>query len=178
MISSSCLKFSRGSTRALLQSARPLATSGLSRQACPPPKSHARAPLQAIFRERRAPYSTSKPYHPNGSGPSDFAFAFDIDGVLLRSSQNLPGAAQALQFLQRNAIPFILLTNGGGKHESERVADLSKKFGISLSIDNFVQSHSPFQQWVHGTAEHEALLDKTVLVTGGRADNVRKIAEM
>ncbi|KAI7570057.1 hypothetical protein KC343_g22976, partial [Hortaea werneckii] len=51
----------------------------------------------------------------------DFAFAFDIDGVLLRSSTPLPNAAATLKSLQAANIPFILLTNGGGKSETERV---------------------------------------------------------
>ncbi|RAL61845.1 hypothetical protein DID88_002908 [Monilinia fructigena] len=53
-----------------------------------------------------------------------FAFAFDIDGVLLRSSSPIPGASEALNLLYSNNIPFILLTNGGGKHESARVTEL------------------------------------------------------
>jgi HAD superfamily hydrolase (TIGR01450 family) len=108
---------------------------------------------------------------------ADFAFAFDIDGVLLRSSKNLPGASKALRFLHKHSIPFILLTNGGGKHESERVAELSKKFDVPLSIENFVQSHTPFQDMAHGSETYEPLKDKTVLVTGGEAGKTRTIAE-
>lgn len=52
-----------------------------------------------------------------------------IDGVLLHSSKPLPGATQTLKFLQSHNIPFILLTNGGGKSEAERVAELSAKLG-------------------------------------------------
>ncbi|RDW61457.1 hypothetical protein BP5796_11349 [Coleophoma crateriformis] len=109
---------------------------------------------------------------------SSFAFAFDIDGVLLRSSAPLPGAAAALTYLHKHNIPFILLTNGGGKHESERVAELSKKLGVPLSEENFVQSHTPFKQLVEGTETAEALKDKTILVTGGDGDKCRKVAEM
>lgn len=61
----------------------------------------------------------------------DFAFAFElsgallvfeprltlvsIDGVLLRSSDPLSRAHKALSYLQSQRIPFILLTNGGGR---------------------------------------------------------------
>ena len=98
-----------------------------------------------------------------------------IDGVLLRSSAPIPGAAEALALLHNNNIPFILLTNGGGKHESARVLELSKKLGVPLTEDNFVQSHTPFKQLVEGS---ESLKDKTILVTGGDGDKCRKVAEM
>jgi HAD superfamily hydrolase (TIGR01450 family) len=103
---------------------------------------------------------------------------YSIDGVLLRSSGIIPGAAQALALLHNNNIPFILLTNGGGKHESARVAELSKKLGVPLTEENFVQSHTPFKQLVDGDETIESLKDKTILVTGGDSDKCRKVAEM
>jgi ribonucleotide monophosphatase NagD (HAD superfamily) len=101
-----------------------------------------------------------------------------IDGVLLRSSSTVPGATKALRYLHDHHIPFILLTNGGGKHEGERVQELSKRFEVPLTVENFVQSHTPFQEMAHGSDNYEALKDKTVLVTGGDQDQCRKIAEM
>jgi HAD superfamily hydrolase (TIGR01456 family) len=98
--------------------------------------------------------------------------------VLLRSSAPLPGAATALEYLHNNNIPFILLTNGGGKHESTRVAELSKKLGVPLTEENFVQSHTPFKQLVEGSETVESLKDKTILVTGGDGEKCRKVAEM
>lgn len=100
-----------------------------------------------------------------------------IDGVLLRSSGTIPGAAKALAFLHHNKIPFILLTNGGGKHEEARVQELSKKLGVPITEENFVQSHTPFKQLVEGTEITEGLKDKTILVTGGDGDKCRKVAE-
>ncbi|KAH8723497.1 cat eye syndrome critical region protein 5 precursor [Phaeosphaeriaceae sp. PMI808] len=99
-----------------------------------------------------------------------FAFAFDIDGVLVRSSDALPRAQKALSYLQSQRIPFILLTNGGGKHESERVADLSDKLGVSIDTSMFVQSHTPF-------ADMDHYKNKTVMVVGGEADKCRVVAE-
>ncbi|PSN70364.1 HAD-superfamily hydrolase [Corynespora cassiicola Philippines] len=104
------------------------------------------------------------------SNVPEFAFAFDIDGVLVRSSDPLPRAHQALSYLQSQRIPFILLTNGGGKHESERVNDLSKKLEVSLSTSMFVQSHTPF-------ADMDQYKNKTVMVVGGDEDKCRIVAE-
>ncbi|KAF1913520.1 HAD-like domain-containing protein [Ampelomyces quisqualis] len=100
----------------------------------------------------------------------EFAFAFDIDGVLVRSSDPLPRATKALSYLQSQRIPFILLTNGGGKHESERVADLSSKLDVQIDTSMFVQSHTPF-------ADMDQYKDKTVMVVGGDGDKCRKVAE-
>ncbi|KAJ4258002.1 hypothetical protein NW762_008139 [Fusarium torreyae] len=94
-----------------------------------------------------------------------------IDGVLLRESQPIPGATETLQYLQDNQIPFILLTNGGGKHEDERVQDLSRKLKVKMSAEQFVQSHTPFR----GLASE--LQDKNILVTGSDAAKIRNIAE-
>ncbi|OCK77972.1 cat eye syndrome critical region protein 5 precursor [Lepidopterella palustris CBS 459.81] len=100
----------------------------------------------------------------------DYAFAFDIDGVLVRSSDPLPRAHKALSYLQSQNIPFILLTNGGGKHESERVEELSKKLKVPLDTSMFVQSHTPFE-------ELDEYKDKTILVVGGDEDKCRRVAE-
>ncbi|KAI9716221.1 MAG: hypothetical protein M1812_005446 [Candelaria pacifica] len=129
---------------------------------------------EASQSHRRTLQTTSFP--PQNNTP-DFAFAFDIDGVLLRQSSPLPRAHKTLSYLQKNNIPFILLTNGGGKHESERVAELSGKLGVELSTDLFVQSHTPFQSLVGGDGEKEGLRDKCVLVMGGEGDRCRGVAE-
>ncbi len=57
-------------------------------------------------------------------------FVFDIDGVLLRSRSPLPGAKETLEFLKRNKIPFIFLTNGGGYTEKDHVAILGKRLSM------------------------------------------------
>jgi HAD superfamily hydrolase (TIGR01450 family) len=103
---------------------------------------------------------------------------YSIDGVLLRSSGIVAGAAEALACLHRNKIPFILLTNGGGKHESTRVEELTKKLGVPLTEENFVQSHTPFKQLVDGSPTLKSLKDQTILVTGGDGDKCRRVAEM
>ncbi|KAF2105121.1 HAD superfamily hydrolase [Rhizodiscina lignyota] len=113
---------------------------------------------------QRLSFSTASPKIP------DFAFAFDIDGVLVRSNDPLPNAPDALSFLQHQRIPFILLTNGGGKPEEERVADLTAKLKVPLDTTMFVQSHTPF-------ADLDQYKDKTILVCGGDGDKCRYVAE-
>ena len=125
----------------------------------------------------------------------DFAFAFEwvacvyhwvaisdyeatsIDGVLLRSSNPIPGAAEALTTLKTHGIPFILLTNGGGKHEDMRIAEISNKLHVPLDPISIVQSHSPFAEFVDGMETESRLKDKCVMVLGGDGDDCRKVAE-
>lgn len=90
--------------------------------------------------------------------------------MLVRSNDAIPRAREALSYLQSQRIPFILLTNGGGKHEDERVKDLSEKLGVPLSTGMFVQSHTPF-------ADMEEYKDKTILVAGGDEDRCQRVAQ-
>lgn len=57
------------------------------------------------------------------------------------------------------------------EHETERVNELSKRLEIPLTVKNFVQSHTPFQDHVDG------LRKGTVLVTGGHGQKCREVAE-
>jgi HAD superfamily hydrolase (TIGR01450 family) len=84
----------------------------------------------------------------------------DIDGVLLRGSTVLPGAAESLRKLQDQNLPFVFVTNGGGKLEAEKAAELTKKLGLTIQPDQIVLSHTPFQDYV---AQYS---DKNVLVIG------------
>lgn len=106
---------------------------------------------------------------PSGNPIANFGFAFDIDGVLLRGSTPVPGATETLQYLHDKEIPFILLTNGGGVSEKDRVAHLSERLNVPLTLDNLVMSHTPFTTL-------ESYKDKTVLVMGGDSGKVRDIA--
>lgn len=73
--------------------------------------------------------------------------------------------------LQERHIPFILLTNGGGKTEEEHVALIGKRLGVSLSEDQFVQSHTPYRDLV------PVYGDQNILAIGGADNNIRKVAK-
>jgi hypothetical protein len=105
---------------------------------------------------------------------SQFAWAgldeYSIDGVLLRGSTAIARAGKALEFLTTKRIPFILLTNGGGRSENDRATALTKSLGLELDPTMLVQSHTPF-------AGYEHLKDKCVLVVGGEGDYCRRVAK-
>ncbi|TFK48616.1 HAD-superfamily hydrolase [Heliocybe sulcata] len=104
------------------------------------------------------------------------AFAFDIDGVLLRGETALPAAKRALAKLEGDnpmnvKIPYILITNGGGMGEEERCRKLTSQLGFDIQSTQYVQSHTVLKSVVRKYAQED------VLVLGGKRDEVRKIAE-
>lgn len=106
----------------------------------------------------------------SGSKQATIAFAFDIDGVYVKGKQALPGAADSITTLQKKIIPFIFLTNGGGKTERDHVAIVEKRLEVSLDEDQFVQSHSPYRNLV------STFGNKTILVLGGMGHQIRSVA--
>ncbi|RFU32174.1 hypothetical protein B7463_g4184, partial [Scytalidium lignicola] len=104
----------------------------------------------------------------------NMAFAFDIDGVLVHGDRLIPEARRALEILNGDnelgiRIPHIFLTNGSGKLESKRCAQLSKILGQPVSTDQFIQSHTPMS----ALAEYY----DTVLVVGGENYQCREVAK-
>lgn len=82
-----------------------------------------------------------------------------------------------MALLKEQGIPFILLTNGGGKHETERAAEISEKLNVPLGPTHIIQSHSPFAELAKGVGEAPALEHKCILVAGGDGDSCRRVAE-
>ncbi|OLL25734.1 putative CDP-alcohol phosphatidyltransferase class-I family protein [Neolecta irregularis DAH-3] len=104
----------------------------------------------------------------------EFAVAFDIDGVLLKGGEVIPEAKEALRMLNGEnedgiVVPYIFLTNGGGKLEQDRCKELSDKLEVPVSTSQFIQGHTPMRNLVE--------LYNTVLVVGGVGDTCRKVAE-
>jgi ribonucleotide monophosphatase NagD (HAD superfamily) len=91
--------------------------------------------------------------------------------VLLRGRTPIPRAHEALLHLKSQRIPFILLTNGGGKTEESRAKELSWLLDVRINADMVIQSHTPFARF---PAEQK---ERTVLVVGGEGDNGRLVAE-
>lgn len=104
----------------------------------------------------------------------DMAFAFDIDGVLVHGDRLIPEGQRALEILNGDnelgiKIPHIFLTNGSGKPEAARCAQLSKILHNPVSTEQFIQSHTPMS----ALAEYY----ETVLVVGGENYQCREVAK-
>ncbi|RDW71261.1 hypothetical protein BP6252_07824 [Coleophoma cylindrospora] len=103
---------------------------------------------------------------------SSFAVSFDIDGVLLQGKHCLPNASESITLLQRLAVPFIFLTNGGGMSEKAHTQRLANRLSVCLDTRQFIQSHTPFLDLI------PRLQEKNVLVLGGeQSNNIREVAE-
>ncbi|KAI1432705.1 HAD-superfamily hydrolase [Xylaria sp. CBS 124048] len=103
-----------------------------------------------------------------------FAFAFDIDGVLVRGGRPIPEAIQAMKVLNGEnpygiKVPYIFLTNGGGKTEAERCDDLSRQLEVEISPAQFICGHTPMSEM--------ASKYHTVLVVGGEGEKCRNVAQ-
>ncbi|KAJ2987925.1 hypothetical protein NUW58_g4242 [Xylaria curta] len=103
-----------------------------------------------------------------------FAFAFDIDGVLVRGGRPIPEAIEAMKVLNGDnqygiKIPYIFLTNGGGKSEAERCGDLSRQLEVDISPAQFICGHTPMSEM--------ATKYNTVLVVGGEGEKCRTVAQ-
>jgi HAD superfamily hydrolase (TIGR01456 family) len=105
---------------------------------------------------------------------ASYAFAFDIDGVIVRGPETIPEAKEALKMLNGDnkyhiKVPYIFVTNGGGRSESARCKELSDRLEITVTEDQVIQGHTPMKDLVD--------VHKTVLVVGGVGDACRKVAE-
>ncbi|XP_068133355.1 haloacid dehalogenase-like hydrolase domain-containing 5 isoform X1 [Hyperolius riggenbachi] len=92
-----------------------------------------------------------------------FGLLFDIDGVLVRGRNPIPGAAEAFRRLLgrdgRLAVPVVFVTNAGNCLRQERAAELSQVLGIEVAREQVILSHSPLRMFRH-------FHDKRVLVSG------------
>lgn len=99
------------------------------------------------------------------------AFAFDIDGVLTRDNDPLPGARETLLMLQTLKVPFIFLTNTGGLTEAEHAAEVGQQLELQFAPEQFVLSHTPFRNIA------PKLQDSNVLILGGVGQKSAEIAQ-
>lgn len=118
-----------------------------------------------------APQLTGIINHPR---VASYAFAFDIDGVLIRGPDTIPEAKQALRMLDGDnkyniKVPYIFVTNGGGRSETARCNELSKRLEVAISKDQIIQGHTPMKELVD--------LYSTVLVIGGVGNACRDVAK-
>ena len=74
-----------------------------------------------------------------------YAIVFDIDGVLMKDKVAIPGASEALATLAARGVPTIFVSNGGGRTEEERAAELSRVLGATVAAEQMVLPHTPMR---------------------------------
>lgn len=97
------------------------------------------------------------------------AFILDIDGCLSKEGVPIDGSKESLHKLRSLQIPFVVCTNGGGQIESTRAERLSKTFGMEISSDQVILSHTPLQ-----TEVVPRLKDSRVLIVGENCADVAR----
>lgn len=108
----------------------------------------------------------------------------DMDGVLYRGNQALPGAGEFIRMLQKKKIPFLLLTNNSTRTPAQYVARLHS-MGIEVAEDDILTSSQatalyleqvvPAGAGVYVIGEeglHSAVLEKGYRLVDGGADVV------
>ncbi|TFJ88675.1 hypothetical protein NSK_000244 [Nannochloropsis salina CCMP1776] len=108
------------------------------------------------------------------ASPVPFAVAFDIDGVLVRGGNQIPGAGRVLEYLveaQSNPnvarrVPFVFLTNGGGCMEDAKAHEMSDVFFPELPVpirpSQVMLSHTPMKSLL------PLYKDKQILALGSK----------
>lgn len=123
----------------------------------------------------------------SSSNSSTYGIVFDVDGVLVRGRENIPGAAGVIDKLNDAAVPYLLMTNGGGVPEvravqavqavhdmwwllllllvcsttqADKAAVLGEQLGVELQGEHMLLSHTPMAMLA------EKYRDELVLLVG------------
>ncbi|KAF5640308.1 cat eye syndrome critical region 5 precursor [Fusarium tjaetaba] len=106
---------------------------------------------------------------------SEFAFAFDIDGVLYQGRNRVEGAEKVIKMLRSNGIRYVFLTNGGCVPEDKKAETLQERLQIAKNDDvvkgRMILSHTPMSGW-----SDDVKNNGTVLITGSHPEKARQIA--
>ncbi|MBF0383045.1 MAG: FAD-dependent oxidoreductase [Magnetococcales bacterium] len=97
---------------------------------------------------------------------ADFkGYIFDVDGVLLNGDEVMPGAKKTLEELNKQSIPFVLLTNNSTRSRKD-VQEILDRFGLPIQTENIITAPFAASQYLLQKAA-----DAHVLVLG--ADGLR-----
>ncbi|KAH7126278.1 HAD-like domain-containing protein [Dactylonectria estremocensis] len=106
---------------------------------------------------------------------SEFAFAFDIDGVLYQGRDRVEGAEKVIKMIRNNGIRYVFLTNGGGVAENKKADTLQERLQLGKQEDairgRMILSHTPMSAW-----DDSLKNEGTVLITGSHPEQARQIA--
>lgn len=99
----------------------------------------------------------------NWTSSGKVGLVLDIDGVVYRSGQIIPGSDVAIRTLSERRIPFVFMTNGGGCPESKKAEELSKVLNVPIDPKQILLAHTPMQHLVNS---HHLTSESTILCVG------------
>lgn len=82
----------------------------------------------------------------------------DIDGVVLRGKDIIEGSDEAVRQMIALKIPFLMMTNGGGKSEAAKAAELSDILQCDIHPDQVLLAHTPMSLLADKYANDEVLI--------------------
>lgn len=82
-----------------------------------------------------------------------YGYLIDMDGVIYRGSEAIPGAADFVGYLQQEGIPYLFLTNNSAYTPLDVVVKL-RKFGIETSVEHVYTSALATAEFVHRQKPH------------------------
>ncbi len=85
--------------------------------------------------------------HKNESVPPIKGFLIDIDGVLYVEKQTIKGAVAAIEYLQRNKVPFLLATNTTRRSRFSLLNNLHR-LGFKVQIEQIFSAPYAAAQWL------------------------------
>jgi len=84
---------------------------------------------QRLLAARHSPFAIRNLHH----------LIVDMDGVLWRGDEPLPGLCEFFNFLQRKGVGFILATNNSSQTPEQYVAKLAR-FGVEVAVEHILTS--------------------------------------
>jgi 4-nitrophenyl phosphatase len=75
------------------------------------------------------------------------ALIIDMDGVLWRGNQTLPGVADFFEFLRANSIRFLLATNNAAR-TTEYYVERLRQMGLEVARDQILTSSEATARWL------------------------------
>jgi len=85
------------------------------------------------------------------------AILFDLDGVLYEGSSAVAGAADTVDWFNKNNIPHLFLTNTTSKSRAELVSKLAG-FGVTAKPQDFLTPPVAARQWLQTNNLHNIVL--------------------
>lgn len=73
--------------------------------------------------------------------------AFDLDGVMWRLPHVFPFAKPSIEKVIQHKIPYVLLTNGGGSPENEKIKIVNQRLDMQVML--FIFATKPLQTTKH-----------------------------
>lgn len=106
--------------------------------------------LKKLLKNNKSFQGTIRCYSTSKENTASFGLIFDIDGVLVRGKQVLPGVSDTFKNKLTNQegkfiVPTVFVTNAGNSLASDKALQLSEWLGVEVREDQVVMSHTPIK---------------------------------